>query len=342
MHATNSQTLGGSVIPDEKKDAVVRALRSAFDVESFEDIRPLTAGLSSALVFRIVVKGSPYLLRVITRQDAVNEPTRQFTCMRSGAAAGLAPRVWYTSIEDRISITDFVEARPFSRKDALARMPATLKVLHALPAFPAGPNYLDFVDRYIERFKAAQILPASETAEVFELYGKVAAIYPRMDGETVSCHNDLKPENVLFDGSQVWLVDWEAAFLNDRYLDLCVVANFVVTNDGEEEEYLRVYFGEAPDAYRRARFYLMRQVLHMAYAVVFLLIGSAGVPVEPATEVPEFREFHDAIWEGKLSLASSEAKVQYGLVHWRQGLAQMQSERFREALRIVIARGASA
>jgi hypothetical protein len=54
----------------------------------------------------------------------------------------------------------------------------------------------------------------------------------------------LKPENILFDGSRVWLVDWEAAFLNDRYFDLAMVANFVVTNDAEENAFLQTYFGE--------------------------------------------------------------------------------------------------
>src|SRR5579864_4816310 len=37
----------------------------------------------------------------------------------------------------------------------------------------------------------------------------------------------------------------EAAFLSDRYTDLAVAANFVVTNDAEEDVYLRTYFGEA-------------------------------------------------------------------------------------------------
>jgi len=70
----------------------------------------------------------------------MNEPTRQFACMKRGAAAGLAPRVWYTSVEDRISITDFVEARPFPVNEALVRLPSALKELHALPAFPRAVN----------------------------------------------------------------------------------------------------------------------------------------------------------------------------------------------------------
>jgi thiamine kinase-like enzyme len=36
----------------------------------------------------------------------------------------------------------------------------------------------------------------------------------------VSCHSDPKPENILFDGQRVWLVDWHAAIVNDRYFDL--------------------------------------------------------------------------------------------------------------------------
>ena len=42
-------------------------------------------------------------------------------------------------------------------------------------------------------------------------------------------HNDpFKPDNMLFEGNRLWLVDWEAAFQNDRYADLAVVANMIV------------------------------------------------------------------------------------------------------------------
>jgi aminoglycoside phosphotransferase (APT) family kinase protein len=264
------------MIPEGKNAAVARALREAFDVSEFEDLRILTTGLSLALVFRIVVRGTPYLLRIITRTDAISDPTRQYACMKSAAEVGLAPRVWYTSTEDRISITDFVEAQPFPAKEALVRLPITIQALHALPPFPRAVNYLDAVDGFVQKFLAAKILPESETKELFERYARVASIYPRNNSEMVASHNDLKPENILFDGSRVWLVDWEAAFLNDRYFDLAMVANFVVTNDAEENAFLQTYFGEPPLKYKLDSF--CRLPFKKVATIPFRIISFAHPP----------------------------------------------------------------
>src|SRR5262245_3910289 len=145
----------------------------------------------------------------------------------------------------------------------------------------------------------------------------------------------MKPENILFDGERVWIVDWEAAFLNDRYSDLAVMANFVVTNDAEEEAYLRTYFGEAPGEYRLSRFYLMRQVVHMFYAMAFMPSGFAGKPIELNTKAPGFRDFHNRILAGEVNLAADEVKMQYGKVHLNQLLQNVRTVGFQDALRIV-------
>lgn len=146
------------MIPEANQPAVARALNEAFGVEEFEDIRRLTAGLTSALVFRIFVRRHPY----------------QFACMKSGAERGIAPRVLYASVEGRVSITDFVEARPLSAEEALIRLPGTMRTLHSLPPFPKAKagNYFDMVDRFIGRL--AKSLPESQTKELSELYARVA------------------------------------------------------------------------------------------------------------------------------------------------------------------------
>ena len=323
------------MIPQEKSAAVLRGLREAFGATDIEDIRKMTRGLSSDLVFRVVIQGSPFLLRIMTRMDEINDPTRLFTAMKAAADAGLAPRVWYTNIEDGISIIDFVEAVPFSTREALVRVPGALRRLHALTPFPKEFNYVTMHKGFIWRFRAANLLPEDEIEEAFKRYAQVSAVYPRLDSDMVSCHNDLKPENILFDGHRVWLLDWQAAFVNDRYFDLAIIANFVVNNDAEEKLLLQEYFGQPPDEYQLARFFLMRQVMHMLYSAVFLLLGSSGKPVDQSEKAPEFRTFHRRIRAGEINLADNDLKVVYGRVHWEQLLQNLPRSRFEEALRIV-------
>jgi len=332
------------MIPQEQSAAVTRGLREAFGLTEFEDIQPLTKGHTPSLVFRIVVGGSPYMLKIILLNYDL---TRHFSCIKTAAEAGLAPHVWYTNIPDRIVITDFVEAVPFPASDALVRIPALLRSLHALPPFPEVPHYINnscmFLvhdgparDGFLQKFRAANVLPEDQCAEVLARCAQVAAAYPRHDLEMVSSHNDVfKPDNILFDGSRVWLVDWEAAFLNDRYADLAVIANLVVTNDGEERIYLQAYFGQPPDEYQLARFFLMRQVAHIFYAVAFLFLGSSGRRLDLAVPAPDFQDFHRRMWSGEVNLSDMDTKVAYGRVHWEQLLRNMRQPRFNEAVKIV-------
>src|SRR5262249_44061196 len=162
--------------------------------------------------------------RIIMRTD---DPTCHFTCMKTASDAGMAPRVWYTSVADKFSITDFVDAVPFQAMEALVRIPRTLRALHALAPFPTRAPHINTTctfllnkgpasEGFIQRVQSANILPEAEGKELFAAYEQVAAVYPTLEPDMVSSHNDLfKPDNILFDGQRVWLVDWEAAFLND-------------------------------------------------------------------------------------------------------------------------------
>src|ERR1700733_1431834 len=109
------------MIPQEMTEPVARGLREAFGVTEFEDISRITRGRTTSLVFRIVVRGAPYLLKIITRTE---DPTRHYTSMRAAADAGVAPPVWHTDVENSIAITGFVEALPLTVSEALVRLPA--------------------------------------------------------------------------------------------------------------------------------------------------------------------------------------------------------------------------
>ena len=316
------------MIPAAHTAAVERALQSTFGVAACDGVQALTAGLSPALVYRIEVGGCPYLLRI--NLSPISDPARWFACMGAAAAAGLCPKVRYTSLEDKISITDFVERRPLLRSAALRLLPPLLRAVHALPPFPPMarfPDYLDAGDAFVTRWQAT--LPEPIAAEIFPAYARLRHAYTREAADLVASHNDLNPGNLLFDGARLWLVDWEAAFLNHRYVDLAVVANFVAPSAADEEYLLHAYFGQAATAYQRARFYLMQQFAHLFYAALLL---SGGGDVNASA--PAFRDLHDRLWSGAASLASHEAKLEYGRVHLNQLRHNLRTARFEEMLRL--------
>ena len=329
------------MIPQEKTEAVTRGMREAFGVAEFEDIR-MIQDLASSMVFRIIMRGSPFLLKISTR---AKDPARHYACMKAAAEANVAPRIWYTSAEDRVSIEDFVEAETLPVSEARVRLPTVLRTLHGLPPFGRTPfntsctfliNNGPVLDGFLQKFQAANILPNAKSDEFFTRYAEVAAVYPHDDAEMVSSHNDLfKPDNILFDGQRVWLVDWEAAFLNDRYADLAVVANQVATNDEEEMAYLQEYFGAAPDQYQLARFHLMQQIAHLFYTLAFLFQGWTGQPIDWSGAVPEFRDYHRRMWAGEVDLTDKDVKIVYDRVHWKRLLHNVRQPRYKEALRIV-------
>ena len=322
------------MIPEAKQPAVTRALHAAFGVHEYEDIRLLTGGLSTALAFKIVVRKNPYLLKIL-RTEVISDPRHEFACMQTAAEAGIAPRIWYANVEDRILITDFVEARPYP-DDLVPLIVPTLRTLHSLPHFPKVVNYFDAGNGFNRRFQAAKILPESATEELFRRYADVDKVYPRHDSDLVASHNDLKPQNIRFDGERIWLVDWESAFLNDEYVDLAIVANFFVKDEAQEEGYLRAYFGEPAGEYRRSRFFLMRQVVSMFYATLLLLeVSRSGLPIDANMMTPDFREFHQDLISDKIDMMKAEAKLQYGMIHLREALRNMRTQRFEEAVATV-------
>ena len=312
---------------------MTRALQAAFGVNEYEDICPLTGGLSSAMAFKIVVRKNPYLLKIL-RTEVISDPRNEFACMQTAAEAGIAPRIWYAAVEDRLLITDFVEAKPYP--DDLAYLIAsTIRRLHSLPHFPSPKmgNYFTTMDGLVRQFQAAHLVPESATAELFRRFGELLRVYPQNDTDQVSSHNDLKPQNIRFDGEHLWLVDWESTFLNDRYVDLAIAANFFVKDEAQEEGYLRVYFGDSAGEYRRARFYLVRQALSMFYAALLLLEAArAGLTFAADITVPNFREYHQNLILDKVDMMSTESKLQYGMLHLREAQQAMRTQRFEDAV----------
>jgi thiamine kinase-like enzyme len=222
-----------ALIPEGKLDTVESALKKTFNTVIVDSVEQLTGSLSTSVVYKIVVHGKPYILKIILKPNAFNDPIRHYTCINLAAQVGVAPFVYYAD-EDGVLITDFIEAKPLPKPLAteyLIELAGIVQAIHSAPNFLPLVNYLDGIDGFIQHFQASKLLPEQATQEHFKYYAEIQKAYPRHDPDRVPSHNDLNPRNLLWDGQQIWVVDWETAFQNDCYVDLAIVASHFISTE---------------------------------------------------------------------------------------------------------------
>lgn len=316
--------------------AVRKALRATFATETLDGATPLSGGLSGARVWRIRVGGIAYLLRVETSErDALRDPQRSYRCMRLAAEACLAPRVRYADADDGVMILDHVQARgsvlehPAPRRELVVELGHALRALHAIEGFPPLVDYLDGLDDLVGQAGRSGAVPM----DAFDPWARLFVVCRRLTPEPVSSHNDLNPRNLLHDGRRVWLIDWEAAFRADRYVDLAAIANtFAVDPDGEAL-LLATYFGREATCAERARLWLFRQVSHVFHAAIFV-VGVAGQARAASLDGPELDAIHQGLALGEPLLDAPEGRLAYGLARLRTASENLASPVFAEAAAI--------
>ncbi len=305
--------------------AVARALRTAFAAEAVDSETRLTGGLSGAGSWRIRVGGVPYVLRIDTARDAVRDPARAQACQRIAADALLGPRLRWADAESGVTIVEWIEARPLpdfpggggALVDELAR---TVRLLHETPAFPplakSGLDYLDALEGLVRGLLARPLLAPATREATASLWDGLATASRAAGCEPVSSHNDLNPRNILSDGARLWLIDWESAFLADRYVDLAAVANLFAPGPEAADRLLAAYFGAPPTDTQRGRLALARRVSHLFYAVMFLTAAANERPdarLAEATPARPLAELHAALGAGEPLLDTWNGRVEYGL-----------------------------
>ena len=322
-----------SAAPD-RLPAVRRGLRAAFGTETLDGWTPLSGGLSGARLWRIRVGGIAYLLRVETGRDALRDPHRGYRCMALAAEACLAPRVRYADPDDGVAIMDFIEARSLTldpvgtRAELVVELAQAVRALHAIEGFPPLVDYLEGLNGLVDAAGRAGVVPVG----AFDPWPRLRAVCERLDPQPVSSHNDLNPRNLLHDGRRVWLIDWEAAFRADRYVDLAAIANVFAPDPESEALLLRTYLGREARADERARLWLFRQVSHVFHAAVFIA-GVAGQARAERLDGPDLDALHQGLALGEPLLDAPEGRLAYGLARLRTVTANIESPAFAEAAR---------
>ncbi|WP_293308259.1 phosphotransferase [Pedobacter sp. UBA5917] len=326
-----------STLPADRIEAVQSALKQILPGIAITEISLLSGGLSGSLVYRFAAENKNYTLKL-------NPPAERDSVFSDNlllaSDAGVAPKLYYNNPEQGIIISTFIDNKPvrgiFSPDQLAVKLAEKIRAMHAVISHSKVTDLFATVDGLIDWFKSTNKLGGVTFEECFELYGQIKEKYPLERADLVFSHNDLNPNNILCDGKNIWIIDWDVASINNRYIDLANAANYFVHTIEDENAFLKTYFGKAPNDHQKACFYLMRPVCRIIYSLMMFQLAfhakSADFKHNQEMEGMDMASFGALIGSGKISLAEYDGQLMYGKTLMNTALAQMRADRFAESL----------
>ena len=329
-------------IPQNRRDIARSAISATFGRAQPTGLEQITRGASGALIYLIEVVGRPYLLRLETKQDALDDRARGFACMQTAAAAGIAPPLYFADPAAGVAIMDFVPARslfeyPTGREGLLRDLGALVAELQDTPTFPSAGDYPMILNGLLDKLSRSGRFASGLLDPHKEGFKQLTKAYAWDRANAVSSHNDLNPGNILFDGKRLWFIDWEVAFQNDPLIDLGNLSNYLAPTPELQDVLLHSWLGDEPDDVLRARLLLARQFVRLGYACMILGISAGAMGNRPDNDLnaPSLDEFHSLLAQGRVKLSAPESLYVYGKVYLNEFLTNLSTPEFEKALDVV-------
>ncbi len=305
----------------------MRDPESFFPVARFGAVKAVTAvttGLSAAGVYGVTTDAGEFFLRL---HPAGRSGFAEMLAAQSLAAEqGIAPDVVLVDEAAGAMISAKVEGVPFGmalaqpdiRPRALRNLSETLARLHAIPAPDLPPFDPSLGQALWDEQSRRRGFPTWATLLGASIISGNAAL--ASDERRVLSHNDVNPANLLWDGSQVWMVDWESAALAHPYLDLATFATFANLSADEAIDLLAMQEGSAINSEQRTTFFSLHNLASVLYgAVLFSLIPDlAEIDFKSRDETLTLPECYVRLVKGELDLKTSVGQALLGAAILRQ------------------------
>jgi len=239
--------------------------------------------------------------------------------MRTAAEAGIAPPLLHADPQACLAIMQFVQTRPLAEfaggKAALAAELGGLTArLQRTEPFAPLADYPLLLRRMLDYVRGSGMVAQGLIDPHAEAFERLAGGYPWDAAEQVSSHNDPNFFNTLYDGERLWLIDWETAYRNDRFVDIAIQANHLEAGPDLESALARAWLGRPPTRRESARLRLMRSIVQFYYAVMIFALVSQAPRQGPLTDLaaPSIDDFRAGVATGRYSPGAPQTMLILG------------------------------
>lgn len=216
-------------------------------------VTPLVGGITNTN-FRVDVDRVPYVVRLESPSSAGLAIDRhsEWHNTAQAAALGMAPQVHYRFDEEQLSVREFLPGRTFSAAELRApghpaRLGMLLRELHGQATFQGEFDLIRAAQGYCRRIESAGICTQRDYQARRAALANISATLGPRPTVLVACHNDLLAENILDDGQQWRLIDFEYSGQNDPCFELGNLCRELDFGPAEIDELCQAYFDSATD-----------------------------------------------------------------------------------------------
>jgi len=180
--------------------------------------------------YLVEADGMKYIVRSFTKNETNKE--EEFSIQKQAYLAGIAPQPLVLNLKDGYMVMKYIEGVHHKKLDlfSLYMLVDTVLQLHENVFIEKEKvKAKDLVKR-----RDNEVLDALEVIEFMEKYTE----------DSVVCHNDLNPLNIIWQENTPILIDFEYACVNDCYFDLAALSIEFALEKKEESLMLHRYFGD--------------------------------------------------------------------------------------------------
>ena len=263
--------------------------------------------------YRVDVDGEAFVVRIAAEgaERFGIDRQREYQCAVAASRTGVAPEVVHVLPEEGILVTRFVAGRPLSstemvKPEVMKRVVQSMRRYHGGPAFEGSFSPFRTIEAYLREARGDNAPLPEDIDELCSRLPEIEAALERGQTTVGPCHNDLWGPNLIDDGTQVRIVDWEYAGMGDIFFDL---ANFAIyqgasgisTSDTGDEALLRAYFRKVSDA-AFARLKLLKIVAELREALWYVvgLTLSMADPDFAGCAQTHFARYRQALGDSRL------------------------------------------
>lgn len=232
----------------ELLEIIMKALKC--ELKDITEIEALKKGMTNRS-FRFRRLDKRYIMRIPGEgtEKMINR-MQEYEVYHVVGKEGICDPVCYMSPENGYKITEFLEGArtcdPENPEDVKKCM-AYLKKVHQ-KKLQVGHTFDIF--RQIEQYESYWMGEKSVYRDYNETKKKIYELkkyVDRQEKENVLTHIDAVPDNFLFVGEQIYLIDWEYSGMQDPYVDIAMFAIYAMYGREKVEDLIDAYFeGDCP------------------------------------------------------------------------------------------------